>query len=388
MIASSRKSGTGKWASIGLGVGIVMVTITAAFGMEKAGREGIAPKVNEGTLVVNESIQKIAEKILVDAIKSQKASEGFAVVADPLTGRILAVANVDARKKKQGFWSLAQRFEPASIAKTLIVAEAIEDGTTTPREQHFCENGRYKFAGKTYHDWRETGYGYLSTTQTIARSSDICTVKIAEKLGEDRIRKMLKNFGFGPEGTASAFPGSVAGELPSANSELLIPEVSYGQGFTVTPIEMIQAYGAIANGGNLLAPIAANAPDSERKVIRRVLSEENAEKMKAILREVVLTGTGRSKAVSQHYTTAGKTATSFAPDLSELDWMGGKNKSNVGGFIGFAPVDNPRVEIYVSIRDSHTDDTGAHGATHAAPIFLNIAESVLKEMNVAPDKMD
>ncbi len=188
--------------------------------------------------------------------------------------------------------------------------------------------------------------------------------------------KMLEKYGFGPEGSASKFPASLPGQLPLKDGPLrifLVPYVAYGQGFRVTSIELVQANGAIANGGNLLMPLSATASEADRRVICRVLSPENAEKVKRILREVELTGTTMKGGHSDLYTTA----TSYASDLSELDWMDGKRKANMAGFIGFAPANNPRVEVYVGIVNPRTDDAGAHGSVHAAPVFKKIAEAVL-----------
>ena len=318
---------------------------------------------------------------------------GFAIVADPQTGKILAVANIDTKEKKSGHWALAERLEPASIAKALVVAEALEDGKTTPAEDLFCENGKYEFGGRTFHDWKTEGFSHLTTTQTIAQSSDICTIKIAEKIGLEGVHNLLEKYGFGPEGTAQSFPEARVGQLPPRNGSLgkfFVPYVAYGQGFRSTAIEFVQAFGAFANGGNLLAPLSANAPDSDKKVLRRVLSPDNAEKVKSILREVVLSGTGRTNAASYLYTTAGKTASFFSPDDDWLESSRGTRKANMAGFIGFAPVNNPRVEIYVGIRDpkiSISHNGGAHGSEHAAPVFKQIAEAVLQEMKVAPDNL-
>jgi cell division protein FtsI/penicillin-binding protein 2 len=238
--------------------------------------------------------------------------------------------------------------------------------------------------GHVYHDWKPGGFERLTTTETIAISSNICAIKIAERLGSGGLIAMLKKFGFGAEGSAKSFPEARSGSLPPEEeqaSSLIVPYVSYGQGFRVTPLEMVQAYGAIANGGTLLAPLSADAAPTEKKVVRRVLTPAHAEAVKNILRQVVLMGTGKEHAQSALYSTAGKTATSYEPDLSQLDWVGGNRKSNLAGFIGFAPAKNPQVEVYVAIRDPYSND-GAHGARHAAPVFKQIVEDVCRDQQI------
>ena len=379
------------WMGALIGTAGVIATLSLAYGMEKTARQADVALPNPGKLVVDKDIQRITQKILADAVERHEAAEGFAVVADPQTGRILAVANVDTKKKKTGNWVLSQLIEPASIAKTMVVAEAIENGKTTPEETIPCGGAKYKYKNKTFHDWKDGGLGPLTTTQAVAMSSDICTLKIAERLGDEGIRNLLEKYGFGPEGTARSFPESRAGMLPPKEGEVadyLVPFVVYGQGFRSNVIELMQAYGAIANGGNLLMPQAANS--NEKQVVRRVMSPETAAKMKTILREVVLSGTGKRNAGSYLYTTAGKTASGYSPDDTWLETSRGTRKANLAGFIGFAPLENPRVEVYVGIKDPGAvlrNNSGAHGAEHAAPVFRQIADAVLQQMKVSPDNL-
>ncbi len=135
-------------------------------------------------------------------------------------------------------------------------------------------------------------------------------------------------------------------------------------------------------------PKLANDRDSSPKLVRRVMSPENAEKAKEILRQVVLQGTakGKDRADSALYTTAGKTASSYDPDLTEWDLEHGLKKSNFASSIGFAPVSKPQIEIYVGLNEPKTDKSGSHGGSHAAPVFRKLAEEVLQHMKVAPDK--
>jgi cell division protein FtsI (penicillin-binding protein 3) len=358
------------------------MTIAIALGAEQSIRQTNENSVNEGKVIVDPEIQRIADSVLSKFLAKEKAKAGFAIVADPMTGKILAVANVDTTQKLSGYWALSELFEPASVLKTLVAAEAIDRGLTTPDEKISCENGKYRYGDRVYHDWHKAGWDYLTTTQTIALSSDICSIKLGERVGAQGLLTMLENFGFGPGGSAKDFPGARSGRLPPKDDPehpRLVPYVSEGAGLDVSPIEMVQAYGAIANGGKLMKPLPANASDSESQVIRQVLSPEAAEKTKMILREVVLAGTGSPHGESKLYSTAGKTATSHYPRFMPFD-----GDPDYANFIGFAPVKNPRVEVYVGIRDPESHD-GAHGSSHAAPVFKEIAEAVLQHMKVAPD---
>lgn len=381
MLVEHKKSRARKWVATSLGTASIVLTFAVAYSGEQTFRPSNGG-VNPGIVIVDDSIQEITERILADAIKEEKAVAGFAIVGDPNTGRVLAVANIDTKHKQTGHWALGLRMEAASIGKTLVIAEALDKNLTTPEETHACESGKYKYGSQIYRDWKKEGWKSLSTTETAMYSSDICSIKIGEKVGREGIIKMISKFGFGEGGTTQNFPEARAGQLPLDSDPQLIPYVSAGFGYKITPIEMFQAYGAIANGGNLMVPKSAN--ESKIEVVRRVLSAEGATKTKEILRQVVLKGTGEL-AQSPYYSTAGKTASSFSADL--MEWMNDKQKSDLAGFIGFAPVTNPKIEVYVVIHRPETGaELGAHGRTHAAPVFKRIVEEVLKKMNVPPDR--
>ena len=385
MFSSHGKLRTRTWVGAILGTAAIGATVAIAFGAEQSLRN--TQPVNPGTLIVDPAIQTIADQVLSHAIETEKARGGFAIVADPNTGRILAVSNFDHKDPRSGHWALSQELEQASVLKGLVAAEALDLRLTTRTEKHDCENGSYVYNGRTYHDWRKAGWSSLTTDETIAKSSDICSMKIGEKIGPQGLLAMLENFGFGPEGTASSLPEARVGNLPAPENELdLVPLVVSGFGFKSTPIEILQAYGAIANGGNLLAPLPADQITPQ--VIRRVLSDEGAHEAREVLREVVLNGTGKP-AQSHLYSTAGKTATAwtggYLARMKKYPGEFGGYNGDFGAMIGFAPVDAPRVEIYVGILDPESPN-GAHGGQHAAPVFKEIAERVLQFMKVPSDQ--
>lgn len=381
MIVKKKKS-TSRWIPICTGVMLTLFTLSFAYGVEKISKSR-AKKANTGIAVVDKDVQKIADAALKKALKETNSVAGFVIVADPVTGKILAISNIDTKNLKKGQWALSQLIEPASFAKTLVIAEAIQNDVTTPDELHQCENGKYRFKDKFYYDWKQTGWQQLPTTQALAISSDICSLKIGEKVGEERIEKMIERFGLGEDGSSEDFPGASIGELPERGDHF-IPQMTLGFDFKTSPIELMQAYGVIANGGNLMKPIQANSNQS--KLIKRVLDVEVANKMKNMLQEVVLSGTG-TQATSTFYTTAGKTASARLNEFMKIDWYGGDKHANFAGFIGFAPVEKPRVQVFVGLINPNTDKTGAHGGEHAAPVFKEVAENVLAFLKVAPDKL-
>jgi hypothetical protein len=374
-----------KWMGPLAGTLAACATIAASMAAERALRpdstRGIA---NAGTAVMDPVIQKIAEADLKEAIQSEKAGSGFAIVAEPGSGRILAVANFD-QPGTLGHWALSQVFGPASIAKTLVAAEAMNRGLASPDEFFPGNNGSYLYGDHVYHDWKKEGWASLTLTQAMAQSSDICMIHVAERLGAPSLVRMLEDYGIGPGGVTENFPEAVAGVLPKPEDPrhpTIVPGVAEGFGYLASPLEIVQSYGAIANGGRLMKPAQADAIGGQ--MIRRVVSEEIAAKTRELLRQVVLTGTAK-KAQSKLYSTAGKTAS--AARSGTIEWNGsGDQKSDFAGFVGFAPVDHPQVEVYVGIFDPKTaSGDGAHGGEHAAPVFKRIAEDVLRQWNVAPD---
>jgi beta-lactamase regulating signal transducer with metallopeptidase domain len=383
MIVKEKKSNS-KWIPICTGVMLALLTITLAYGVEIISRAK-EKAVNKGSVVFDSDIQKITNDALEKALNDTRFSEGFIIVADPMTGKILAVANKDKKNIKKGNWALSLLMEPASLEKTFVIAQALEKKVTSTDEFHQCENGKYNYKGEIYRDWKTVGWKQLTTSETLSISSDICSIKIGEKLGEKSLLNMMESFGFGENGTAEDFPEARVGDNPEVDDQF-IPKVALGYAFRHSPLEIIQAFGAIANGGNLMKPMLANSIKTE--TLRRVLSVENANKMKVLLEDVVINGTGKN-AASHFYTTAGKTASARLNDYKGIDWYGvNKKHANLAGFMGFAPVNNPRVQVFVGLIDPDTDKdkTGAHGGEHAAPVFKEVAESVLAYLKVTPDK--
>jgi cell division protein FtsI (penicillin-binding protein 3) len=377
---TEKRSQTKSWITIPASLFVFLVSVAAAIGSEKLVRGNRT--INPGTVKVDKEIQKITDEALTRALLRMKATAGFIIVTEPSTGRVLAVANKDLKSKRKGHWILNELMELGSIAKPIMVAEAFELGKTDLTSKHNCENGKYAYNGTTYSDWKDGGWPSLSTSETIELSSNICSIKIAQLVGEDKLASMFEKFGFGEGGTARNFPEALSGERLNDGGQLL-PQAAVGLGFKSSALEILQAYGAIANGGKLMEPVS---PTEKPRVLRQVLSQKSITQLHKLLQNAVLNGTGK-RAQSDLYTTAGKTSTVLNKEFAGVSGYRSKEMANQAGFIGFAPAQNPAIEVYVGIINPNTDDTGAHGGYHAAPVFKEVVENVLTHMKVVPDKI-
>ncbi len=371
-----------------LGTVGVLVTTGLSYGAQKSLRGENHQKPNSGLAKFDSEIQKITEGILAKYVKKFGAKGGFVLVADPQTGRVLAVANqLSAKRKLDKSWALSYEIEPASTMKPLIAATALEKGVIKIDEKLNCENGKYTYGGKVYRDWKPMGT--LTTAESIFQSSNICGIKIGERLGSNGLESSLKDFGFGSDGSAAEFPEAAPGRYPKASElaeteyvPLLATGYNSSHSFYATPLEVLQAYGAIANGGKLMKPMNADET-TNGKILKQAISLDTSQKMKTMLVGAVKDGTGKP-AQSSLYTTAGKTSTAYRPESPEHDSLGGERA--MAGFVGFAPVQNPRLVVYVGIIDpTNSKDKNPHGSEHAAPVFKEVIETVLPHLNVAPD---
>jgi beta-lactamase regulating signal transducer with metallopeptidase domain len=393
MFASYESSKRTKALGLALGTMSLLLTAGGAFGAQQAVK--YAEKVsrssqpNSGELNLQSDVQAATQAILEKYVRKFNAKAGFVLVTEAQTGRVLAVANVTDDPKAPKFWSLSYQLEPASIMKVPLIASALEAGVTTPDETHDCGHGVLKIGNGTYRDWKP--FGSLTTSDTAVHSSNICSIRIAQKLGADGVAKSLIDFGFGPGGTTTGFPQAKAGEVPDPslyNPDDYLAVIAMGTSASLplhaSALEVVQAFAAIGNGGKLLKPLSANAPDSAIEVRRQVLSQRTANEMKSLLRRVVSDGTGQP-ARSKLYTTAGKTSSAYSPESADHDSTGGER--SMGGFAGFAPATNPRLAVYVGMLDPREGkDHNPHGSRHAAPVFKEVIETLLPKLGVEPDQ--
>ncbi len=343
-------------------------------------------------LTIDQKIQYAAEKALAAQVEKSHAAGGVAIVQNPNTGEILAIANaptfdpnninasaMQARLDRAVGWV----YEPGSTFKVIAVAAALEEKLTSPNESIDCQGGKIMLAGHTIHD--DKPHYVLSLTDMVAESSDVGTIKLALRLGEDRLYRYIRAFGIGSR-TNVELPGEERGLLqpPSRWSGISIGEMSIGQEAAVTPLQMVTLYSAIANGGMLFEPrivhdvyLGDQHEDLPPVTGHRVLSEHTARTVREILTAVVDHGTGLNAQVGG-YTSAGKTGTA-----QKVAANGTYNHSlHIASFIGFAPAVNPAVTILVVID---SPEGAYYGAEVAAPVFRSIAEQTLGYLNIPQD---
>ncbi len=370
-------------ASIGFTTAALGVAAFASTGVSSDNSPDRAPDVNP-------VIQKIAEDALVEAVGKWKAASGSAIVEDSNTGVVLAVAKVEQSEDGKGWLRtrddvLSQEFEPGSVVKPIIASSAVEQGRISFEEIVDTGDGKYRYGSRVHHDWKSHGFGKISAASVIIQSSSIGSIKIAERLGPSGLAQAFKDFGFGAGGSSAGFPSASPGHLPlitdHESEEQFLPNVAGGYvGFFTTPLEIVQSFVAIANGGKLLKPLELRDQKADPVIVRRLMSAKTAELTRGVLIRAVREGTGKN-AVSRFYSTGGKTGTMTKRDQRMIAQYQPDNK-DTAHFVGFAPATNPRLVVYVIIDEP---EGRGHGNQHAAPVFTRIIDQSLKVMGVSPD---
>ena len=347
-------------------------------------------------LTIDKKIQFLSEKTLERTVKTHQAKSGIALVMRPQTGELLCIAhyprfNPNNFKKygKKVFRNRAvtDAFEPGSAMKVFTAAAALERGFT-PKSIFFCENGTYKIGTFIIHDTHP--HDWLSINQIIKFSSNIGSAKIAETLGNKALYNYFTNFGFGDK-TRVGSPGETSGNLIPYRkwSRLDTGAISFGQGVSVSAMQLISGISAIANNGNLMRPmlikkiISDNGKDLKvyhPEIIRKVISSKTARQVKKMMSLVVKgEGTG-TKAAMDGYTVCGKTGTA----QKALKNKKGYSKDNyISIFAGFAPEDNPELAILVVIDEPKKQ---YYGGDVAAPAFKTIMAESFNYLNIPPEK--
>jgi cell division protein FtsI (penicillin-binding protein 3) len=344
-------------------------------------------------LTIDENIQFIAEKELAAAIQQTHAKAGTVLVQDPNDGEILAMAswpkfdpNAPASSPGEARMNRAigALYEPGSVFKIVTLSAAIDQGITAPDEVVDCQMGAIYIAGHRIRDHH--AYGLLTVAQILAHSSDVGAIKIGLRLGAPKFYQYIRAYGFG-DPTGIDLPGENRGLLRRLENwtPVSVGSISMGQEVGVTPLQMINAVSAIANGGLLYRPRVVLAlrrgsqtEQEPQPEPRRVVRQTTAAAMRAMLEGVVLNGTG-TKAQLDGYTAAGKTGTA-----QKIDPATGRYSATqlIASFVGFAPINNPAVTILVQLDSP----VGAHeGGSVAAPVFKRIAEQTLPYLNVPRD---
>jgi cell division protein FtsI (penicillin-binding protein 3) len=352
-------------------------------------------------LTIDEKIQYIAERELAAAIAKTHAIAGTVIVQNPNTGEILALANWptfnpnsagDAKQDARMDRAVTAIYEPGSTFKLVTLAAALDQHLTQPSEVFNCENGAVYIAGHRIRDHKP--FGLLTVADILAQSSDVGAIKIALRLGAPKFYEYIKAFGFGRQ-TGIELPWESRGILRRLDnwSPISIGSISMGQEVGVTPVQLVTAVSAIANGGTLYRPHLVRELKKGDQLLgvgdefgsekgldepKRVIQPQTAATLRRLMEGVVLNGTG-PLARLDGWTAAGKTGSA-----QKIDPSTGRYSPTqlIASFSGFAPINNPAVTILVSLDSP----VGQHeGGQVAAPVFKRIAEQVLSYLDVPRD---
>ncbi|GAC1309121.1 MAG: penicillin-binding protein [Vulcanimicrobiaceae bacterium] len=353
---------------------------------------------NSIALTIDSYLQYNVERILRETVRRWHAQSGSAIVMDPQTGELLALANApdydvrdyaratpDQRRDR----AVMDAYEPGSTFKLITAAAALESGKVTPDTQ-FAARDTLTVGGRTIHN-AEDGFlaGSASTEnleEIIAKSHNVGAAEVGMAIGRTTMYDAMKRFGFGAS-TMAGLPGENPGIVPPLRewSATSLPTIAFGHGIATTPIALARAYSAIANGGLLMRPrILSAIYDGEGRLVyryraeieRRVMSQRTAATLRRYLRAVVVRGTGNPTARVAGYTTAGKTGTAQVAENGV--YVSGEY---IASFIGYVPAEAPRYVILVKVARPR----GAiYGGVIAAPAFAEIAKIAMMHAGVVP----
>ena len=340
------------------------------------------------SLTIDLGIQIESEKILSGLMETYKAAEGTILIADPGTGKILAMAsapNFDINEYQK--YPLAtfinpatqHTYEPGSVFKVLTMAAGIDAGKITPQTT-YIDTGQLKISGRTIQnfDFKTFGpHGKLTMTNVVEQSLNTGAVFVEQQLGRDAFLRYLKKFGV-DEKTGIDLPAEEKGSLRRLNpkeQDIAFATASYGQGVSVTPIELLSAVSAIANGGNLMRPYVNAA--LEPKLIRRVVTEKTARDVAGMM----ISAVNKAEVGKVNgYNIAGKSGTAYVPDFKK----GGYTNDVVNTYVGFGPVSNPKFIILVKLDKP----IGAPLAgVSVVPAFRNLAQFIINYYSLPPDAL-
>src|SRR5947207_3038054 len=368
-----------------------------ALGREVAMQQTLTPPApGHGVmLTIDRTIQYLAEREIDAAFRRTHAKAAMAIVMDPRTGDLLALAirptfNPNAFLDVPGkdVWrnrAVTDPFEPGSTFKVILAAAALEEGVVRPDDRIWAENGQITIARTTIHDWKK--YGWLTFGEVLQNSSNVGSIKVGLSLGRDRYYRYMTAFGFGAP-TGIGLAGESRGLLrePQRWSALSLPTMSIGQEVSVTALQMVAAFGAIANDGVLMQPrlvralFDADGRETRRfepQPVRQVVSPETARTLARMMTRGVAAATGHNAAIAG-YEVAGKTGTA-----QKLDPASRRYSRNPGvlSFVGFAPAEAPRFVMLVMLDEPKNEKWGSEAA---APIFSAIGREVLRYLDVPP----
>ena len=351
-------------------------------------------------LTLDRTLQNFLEDAMSGVQEEYDPARMIAVVADPKTGEILAMSqrptfNPNTREGLSDNWlneSIELTIEPGSPMKMFTLAAAVEEGKWDPNATY--NSGTYNLLGTTIGDHNGgRGWGTISFLEGIQRSSNVSMAYLLERMGADTFMKYIGAFGFGKQ-TGIDLPKEAAGKILDQYPINKLT-TAYGQGSTVTPIQMIQAASAIANDGVMMKPYVIDqiknkdtgkvTVKSEPEKAGQPISAETAEKVREVLASTVTSEVGSARGFAlQDYTIAGKTGTAQVPKEGG-GYLKGKN-NYLFSFLGMAPADDPELLIYIGVQQPNLP-ADEYGSVPVAKIFTSVMENGLKYLNIEPENM-
>lgn len=345
-------------------------------------------------LTIDRTIQFFTCQLLGKAIKEYEATEGSIVVLEIKTGRILALCNKPdfnpnnySEVKNYSLFKnpvVNSSFEPGSIFKVITMASGLDSGVVIP-ETTFLDLGMIDIDGDVIHNVDDRSFGYQDMTGILEKSINTGAVFVAQKLGRPNFRNYLKKFGFGSL-TKIELPDEMIGDISNLDQKqkIYLATASFGQGITVTPIQMVNAIAAIANKGKLMKPylIEAIIKDGQKIIqepefIRQVISPSVASSLTAMMVSVCEKGYGKGAQVKDYY-VAGKTGTAQIPQKG-----GGYSDETIHSFVGFAPATDPKFAVLIKFDKPQK---GRFAESTAVPVFAQLTEFILDYYHIPPDK--
>lgn len=370
-------------------------------GLEIVLYRGQEEKAIHGTplyLTIDMGLQAIVEKQLDIAMATYKPAGATAILVDPKTGEVLAMASrpnydpnhySDATPQELRNRAVTDMYEPGSIFKIVAAAGAINEGVLSEKSTIFCEHGSFYYGGKILHDARGDYFGDLSVRDVLVHSSNIGAAKIAMKMGDEKYYEYVRRFGFGDK-TNIPLPGEISGLVnpPARWDKLTITRMAMGHAIAATPMQVVMEVAAIANNGKLLIPQLIHHRNLEKGQVeplvrREIISSNVAQSINGALIDVVAHGTAQHAKIDG-YLVAGKTGTA-----QKINPHGGYLEGRyIVSFAGYFPADHPRIAGLVIIDDARIGSVANFGGLVAAPIFSKIGEAAARYLDLLPVSTD
>jgi len=348
-------------------------------------------------LTLDKNLQYIAERELAEGVRTTEARAGTVVMLEPSTGKVLAMASVPDYNPNSFFrykphqWrnrAVCDTYEPGSTFKVFLMAAALNEAIVSTKQKIDCENGTFRVGGKDIHDHKK--YQKLTPAEIIKYSSNIGSAKIGKLLEREAFHRYISDFGFG-QPTGIDLPGEAGGLLRPPNRwfEIDLAAISFGQGVSVTSIQLATATAAIANGGYLMEPyVVERIVDSQGqvtqrnqpRVVRKVIAQDVAQLVSRMMEMTTEEGGTATNARVPGFRVAGKTGTAQKVDPVTGGYSADKR---VASFVGFLPAEAPRIVMLVTIDEPQK---GVYGGLIAAPVFSRIAAQSMQYLKITPNQ--